>query len=233
MEAIILAGGFGTRLRPAISDIPKSMAPIFGQPFLSILLFDLSKKGFDRVILSVGYKHSNLINYYGKKFNQLELNYVIEDKPLGTGGAIKKSLSYVQNDHAFIFNGDTFIDLDTLSLESMWSLNNEPVMAITEISDSFRYGKVIERDGLIIDFQEKGILGHGYINCGCYVFSKNQLNHFNSDISFSIENDFFRHFVKNNKLFCFKSKSEFIDIGTPEDYFSAQNKLKKYLPYRF
>ena len=176
MEAIILAGGLGTRLRSVISDMPKSMAPISGHPFLSLLLYNLSLKGFKRAILSVGYKYADIKRFFGKSFHELDLHYVIENEPLGTGGAIRSSLKHINSDHAHVFNGDTFIDLDFDSIESLWKTHKKTIVSITEVPDTYRYGKVIESNGLILDFVEKGNRGRGLINCGAYVFGKNELN---------------------------------------------------------
>ena len=112
MEAIVLAGGFGTRLKSVISDIPKPMAPVAGKPFLQYILDWLLKNKITRVILSVGYKWEIIYNEFGKKYGTIDLLYSIETSPLDTGGAIAMSLSQVQNDNFFIVNGDTFFNID-------------------------------------------------------------------------------------------------------------------------
>jgi D-glycero-alpha-D-manno-heptose 1-phosphate guanylyltransferase len=85
-EAVVLAGGFGTRLRAVVPDLPKPMAPIGGKPFLELLLHSLSQKGFQRVVLSVGFMAEKISSHFGNHFDNMELDYVIEDQPLGTGG---------------------------------------------------------------------------------------------------------------------------------------------------
>ncbi|GAH63146.1 unnamed protein product, partial [marine sediment metagenome] len=115
-EAIILAGGLGTRLKSVISDIPKPMAPIHGKPFLEYLLSYLVKFKIKKVILSVGYKYQYIFDHFGDNYKGLKLLYAIEDKPLGTGGGIRNAVDHINNDHFFLLNGDTYyeVDLDKL-----------------------------------------------------------------------------------------------------------------------
>ena len=121
-EAIVLSGGLGTRLRGIVPDLPKSMAPIGDRPFLEILLKNLAKKGFKRVILSLGYMAEKITAHFGSSFAGMELHYVIEEKPLGTGGAIRLALSVCSQDHAYVFNGDTFLDLEVDKIYEEWKL---------------------------------------------------------------------------------------------------------------
>ena len=105
MEAIILAGGFGTRLKHLIPDLPKPMAYVCGRPFLRYILDDLTDKGVDRIILAVGYLKETIIDYFGDSYRGAEIIYSVEDDPLLTGGAIKKSLHYCEDNDVFIING--------------------------------------------------------------------------------------------------------------------------------
>ena len=112
MEAIVLAGGLGTRLRSVVSELPKPMAPVGDKPFLEYILKYLKKNGIDKVVLSVGYKWETIKEYFGDSFEDIELVYSIENEPLGTGGAIKQAMEYVSDVNVFIVNGDTFFDID-------------------------------------------------------------------------------------------------------------------------
>ena len=107
MEGIVLAGGFGTRLREVVPDLPKPMAPIAGRPFLEILLSTLARKGFTRVVLSLGFMAEKIITHFGESYAGMHLVYEVESRPLGTGGAIRAALTRFESDHVFIFNGDT------------------------------------------------------------------------------------------------------------------------------
>jgi len=140
MEAIVRAGGFGTRLRQLVADVPKPMAPIAGRPFLEILLGSLSQKGFSRVVLSLGVMAEKLSDHSGARFAAMDIAYVVEDTPLGTGGAIRLAFEACTQDHVFIFNGDTYIDLEVQSLEQQWQAKRHPIVVGRQVPDTTRYG---------------------------------------------------------------------------------------------
>ncbi len=111
MEAIVLCGGKGTRLKSIVRDIPKPMADIHGKPFLEYLLDYLSIYGFSTVVLAVSYRYEIIQNHFGQSHKSISLIYSVEDKPLGTGGAIKQALSFTSGEHVFVLNGDSYNDL--------------------------------------------------------------------------------------------------------------------------
>jgi len=225
MEAVVLAGGLGTRLRKVVPDLPKPMAPIAGRPFLEILLNSLVNKGFTRVILSVGFMAEMIIGFFGNHFNGLELIYVVENQPLGTGGATRIALEQVKADHVFVFNGDTFLDLNINDLESLWTARHRPIVVAREVSDTTRFGRLLIDDGILIGFSEKGMSGSGLINAGCYVFSRDQLAEYRLGSVFSLEQDYLARIVSTRSLDVFVSHGKFIDIGLPEDFARAQSEL--------
>ena len=228
MEAIILAGGFGTRLNSVIKDVPKPMAPIQDKPFLEILLTNLHKKGFTRVILSLGFMSEFIRSYFGSSFLGIEIVYSIEEQPLGTGGAIKLALEYAKKDHIFIFNGDTFLDLEVLDVEDLWLKYRKPILVTTRIHDSSRYGGVVVDDGVLISFVEKCSQKSELINAGCYVLPKNQLSNFNKFLNeFSFEKNYLSSYEGEIRIFI--SQGLFIDIGIPEDFHVAQNLLSNFI----
>jgi D-glycero-alpha-D-manno-heptose 1-phosphate guanylyltransferase len=222
MEAIVLAGGFGTRLREVVPDLPKPMAPIAGRPFLEILLNDLAHKGFKRVVLSLGYKAQIIISHFGDQFAGMGIAYAVEETPLGTGGAARLGLSQCRGDHAFIFNGDTFLDLEARAVEILWQRHKQPIIVAREVSDTARYGRLLTEGGRVTGFTEKGVNGQGLINAGCYVLGAGQLNAWPLNMPFSLEADYFTEIVKTERLNIFKTQGVFIDIGVPEDYLRAQ-----------
>lgn len=229
MEAVILAGGLGTRLRAVVHDVPKPMAPIAGHPFLEILLTQLSRQNFDRVILSVGHLADRVVDHFGERFLNLELHYIIEETPLGTGGALAAALPHCRSDHAFVLNGDTFLDLEMGAVEQMWQARRSPIMVLREVGDTARYGRV-ELDGeLITGFSEKGISGRGSINAGTYVLPVELLDAWVDRAPFSFEADFLPAAIKDLSLLGFCSAGAFIDIGIPEDYQRAQTLLLPWL----
>jgi D-glycero-alpha-D-manno-heptose 1-phosphate guanylyltransferase len=233
MEAIILAGGFGSRLREMVPDLPKPMAPVAGRPFLEILLLFLSHKGFTRVILSLGFMAFKISNYFGKSFAGMDLVYVVEDSPLGTGGAVRLALSISEESHVFTFNGDTFLDLEVDEIEQLWKNNGHPIIVGHKVQDTARYGRLLTKDNYVTGLVEKGISGPGLVNAGCYIFNKTQFDCFQMNEAFSLETDFLTGLVARNKVNVFVTEGLFIDIGIPRDYTLAQTllsslKLKTY-----
>lgn len=225
MEAIVLAGGFGTRLRQVVADVPKPMAPIAGRPFLEILLGSLARKGFSRVVLSLGFMAEKISDHFGARFAGMDLAYVVEDAPLGTGGAIRLALDACTQDHVFVFNGDTYLDLEVQSLEQQWQAKRHQIVVGRQVSDTSRYGRLVVDGGRITCFAEKGIAGHGLINAGCYVLAADALARFPLNQPFSIETDYLVPEVTSGTVEVFVTEGMFIDIGIPEDYARAQTLL--------
>lgn len=227
MEAIVLAGGFGTRLQSVVSEVPKPMAPIGEKPFLEYILKYLQKNGINKVILSVGYKWEIIRDYFGDKFENIELVYSVEDEPLGTGGAIKKAMGLVEKNEVYIINGDTFFDveLSKLSLENGSMLQ----LSLKTMSDFDRYGCVeSDADGYITAFTEKSYRKKGNINGGIYLANKYIFDNFKLSEKFSFE-EFMQDNFKTIKATVKVFDNYFIDIGIPEDYKKAQVEVGKYI----
>jgi len=222
MEAIVLAGGFGTRLRALVSDTPKPMAPVAGKPFLEILLQALAQKGFKRVVLSLGFLAHKVTAHFEARFAGMDLHYVIEDQPLGTGGAVRLALESCLHDHIFVFNGDTFLDLEVNAIEAAWQANRHPIIVCRQVPDTARYGSLLTDAGRVIGFLEKGAGGPGLINAGCYVFARDQLDSFKFNQNFSLETDYLADAVTKTPFNIFVTEGLFIDIGVPEDYLRSQ-----------
>ncbi len=225
MEAIVLAGGRGSRLRKVISGLPKPMAPIAGRPFLELLLELLASKGFRRVVLSVGYMADKVTTHFGDCFAGIELAYEIESTPLGTGGAIRQAMGRCNADHVFIFNGDTYLDLEVEHVEMYWRQHHVPIIVAREVEDTTRYGRLETNRGRVVGFTEKGSAGPGLINAGCYLFPTDVLRDFQEGAQFSLEEDFLAQRVPRQRFDVFVSNGQFIDIGIPEDYARAKNEL--------
>ena len=225
MEAIVLAGGFGTRLRQVVADVPKPMASIAGRPFLEILLGSLAKKGFSRSVLSLGFMAEKISAHFGHRFAGLDLAYVVEDTPLGTGGATRLAARACTQDHVFVFNGDTYLDLEVGLLERRWHANRNSIVVGRQVPDTTRYGRLIVDGDRITSFAEKGIAGPGLINAGCYVLATDALARFPLNQPFSIETDYLVPEVARATVEVFVTEGMFIDIGIPEDYARAQTLL--------
>lgn len=229
MEAVILAGGKGTRLREVVADVPKPMAPIGGRPFLEILLNALASHGFRRAIISVGYMADKISGYFGSQHGDIELTYVHEEEPLGTGGGLRLALEQVISDHVFVFNGDTFLNLESALVEERWLQHGRPIIVGCEVPDTFRYGRLLEDDGIACGFTEKGTSGPGLINAGCYVLNRGQLDSFPLFEKFSFETDYLVGAVAKGEFDVFVTSGRFIDIGVPEDYHRAEEEIKDFM----
>ena len=227
MQAIVLAGGFGTRLREVVADVPKPMAPIGRRPFLEIFLNTLAAKGFSRVVMSVGYMAHKISDYFGETHAGMKLLYAHEQCPLGTGGGVRLAIEQITTDHAFVFNGDTFLDLESVLVENHWQSRQRPIIVGREVPETSRYGRLLEKDGVVTGFAEKGMNGPGLINAGCYVLGRQQLNMFKLGVPFSLEKDFLIPAVERCEFDVFVTTGAFIDIGVPEDYMRAQQELSE------
>lgn len=222
MQAIILAGGLGTRLRGVVHDVPKPMAPVCDKPFLEYILEELNNNGFKKVVLAVGYKHEVIMDHFHNKYKNIEILYSIEDSPLGTGGCIKKALNLLDDEYVYIVNGDTMFRIDYSKMKT-----SKDVMIACKYLDKFdRYGKVIIDNDRIVSFKEKEPNQSGYFNGGIYLFKRNILNNFDLGEKFSLEKDFFEKYIDNIYIEAYKSSDYFIDIGIPEDYFKAEEDFK-------
>lgn len=224
-EAIILAGGLGTRLKSVIGDIPKPMAQVARKPFLEILIKLLFEKKFTHIILSVGYSADKITDYFGREFCGVPIVYSKEEKPLGTGGAIRLALDEATQEHVYVFNGDTYLDFQADELEKLWQKDNLPIIVGREVEDTSRYGRLLVENGKVKGFAEKGVSGRGLINAGCYILQKNQLDDFPLNQSFSFENDYLVKAVNEKDFNVFTTAGKFIDIGIPKDYERAQIEL--------
>lgn len=226
MEGIVLAGGLGTRLRSRISNIPKTMAPIGGRPFLEILLKRMVGAGCTRIVLSVGYLNEVIRNHFGNYFHSTELIYVIENAPLGTGGAIRSALEMTRENSVLILNGDTFLEVDLRLLLGAHLAAGRPLsLSVTEVPDVERYGGVMIDDESVTGFAEKGHAGEGWINGGVYAMRRDFPWPTHLPDRFSFENDVLAPQVSSIKPLAFRCRGQFIDIGIPEDLDRAEKKL--------
>lgn len=236
-EAIILAGGFGTRLQTVISDVPKPMAPVNGQPFLNYQLNYLKHFGIKHAILSVGYLHENITSYYKNNFNGISIEYSIEENPLGTGGGIRKAIAVCKSKSVLVLNGDSFFEIDLHTFSNHhYTFKSDFTLALRKVENSARFGTIKlsvsggGRGQKIISFAEKnGESIPGLINGGVYAINTDvYLQKTKADINFSIEKDFFEAKLKELNIFGTEFNNYFIDIGIPEDYAKAQNDFKEF-----
>ncbi|HHD81704.1 MAG TPA: D-glycero-D-manno-heptose 1-phosphate guanosyltransferase [Campylobacterales bacterium] len=224
MEAIVLAGGLGTRLKSVVSDVPKPMALVAQKPFLSYLLEYLNSYGVSRVVLAVGYKWEVIEAYFGQDFKGMELLYSVEQEPLGTGGAVKKALEMISGEEVLMLNGDTYFKVDLKRLQIR--PNSKITLSLKEMQDFNRYGSVeFNETGRLTSFQEKCYKEQGYINGGVYLLRRDIFCDYHLSKNFSFEK-FLENNFKNLGISTERSNAYFIDIGIPEDYRRAQCELK-------
>lgn len=227
-EAIILAGGLGTRLSGITKDIPKPMVDINKKPFLCYLMDCLKIQGINKVLLSIGYKHNVIMSYFGLKYKGLLIEYIIETEALGTGGAISEALKRTKQDDVFVLNGDSFFNINLKELmNAHYKWNSLLTVAVKPMYNFKRYGSIILKDNRIIGFEEKCFKNAGLINGGIYVMKRAIANLFPKERSFSFEG-FLEKNIDKIAPYAFISNEYFIDIGIPEDYKKAQQELNDY-----
>ncbi len=231
MEAIILAGGLGTRLKGIVDDVPKSMALINGHPFLEYLMNYLTGQGIKRVVLSVGHKRELIESFFKDQYKGISITYAVEDEPLGTGGGILNAFSKVESDLAFTMNGDSLfrIDFNAMMKRHIESLS-DITLSLKYLDDTARFGTVrFDETYRITGFDEKNPdSGEGYINGGIYLLNKGFLENAKFPPVFSIEKDCFEKHYNKSRIFGYLSRGYFLDIGIPEDYQKAQDEFKRF-----
>jgi len=225
-EAIILAGGFGTRLKEKISEIPKPMAPIQGRPFLEFLLTYLKRYKIGHVVLSVGYKSNIISDYFGEEFDGMKISYAIEKEPLGTGGGIKLAMEHLSGENTFILNGDTLFQVNLADLNEFYTAHSADLaIALKRKRDISRYGTVELDYSKVKGFREKRPVTSGLINGGVYLTSSSIFERFDLPEKFSFETDFLEKHLDDMEVHAMTSKAYFIDIGIPQDYDKAHREL--------
>ena len=227
-EAIILAGGFGTRLRHVVSDVPKPMAPVDGKPFLHYVLDALARQGYTHVVLATGYMHEVIESHFGGSYAGIALSYARETSPLGTGGAIVNAMQHCHDTSVTVLNGDTLFlaDLGRLRLFAAAKATRLAIV-LRDVDDAGRYGAVETDDtGRVIRFREKDpSTGPGLINGGIYQIDTTLLAGHNVGTPFSFEKDNMQRQHTAEAFYAYADNAYFIDIGVPEDYRRAQKEL--------
>lgn len=229
-EAIVLAGGLGTRLRSVITDVPKPMAPIGGRPFLEHLLDHWIGQGIQRFTLSVGYRHEAITGHFGNAYRGAALRYALEQAPLGTGGALLRTLgAFPIESPVLLLNGDTYfaVDLDRLS-DFAARTEADITFALFETSDRARYmGIELDPKGQILKLQAQHQSPH-LANGGVYWLRPGVLGEqaAAAECPQSLETDVFPAMLRAGRKLCGRVfHGTFIDIGVPDDFRRAQGLL--------
>lgn len=224
IPAVILVGGLGTRLRAAVPDRQKVVAPVGGRPFVFHLLDQVADAGLKRVVLCTGYKAEQVAESVGTNYRGLNITYSSEPSPLGTAGALRHALSTIDAETVLAMNGDSFCEVN---LGAMWISHRQhkanATLVVIEVPQTRDGGRVaIDDQGAITSFVEKGTSGgSGWISAGIYLLERAVLESIPGDRAVSIERETFPAWVGRG-LYAFKTSGKFLDIGTPESYTVAQ-----------
>ena len=227
MQAIVLAGGYGTRLRDVVSDIPKVLAPVMGRPFLAWMLDELVLDGFGTICIATGYlgeKISTAFGYSHRCGNRAAaITYSHEEVPLGTGGAVRRALDTLPDEATFVLNGDTFLRPYWERMRATQvAYKSRLTIAVRQVDNVSRYGVVDIEDGVIVGFGEKTRRGPGYISAGVYLLDRSTFSDLPAETrAFSMERDVISARLEQIKPRAFLTHTPFLDIGVPEDFSCA------------
>lgn len=226
-EAIILAGGLGTRLQQAVPELPKCLAPVNGYPFIQYVVNHLVNQGIEKIILSLGYRSEQVIEYFDNHTQAVPVVYSVENEPLGTGGGIQLALRHTLQYQALVVNGDTLCRADVQQLAGEHEFSGAVcTLSLKPMQQFSRYGSVsLEPDGRVSSFHEKKYCEEGLINTGVYLLDVTRFTELNLPEKCSFEKDFLERYCTDGLIYGFVQEEYFIDIGIPEDYERAQKEL--------
>ena len=227
IDVLILCGGAGSRLRPLISDRPKGMALIGGRPFLDILVDDLLKQGFQRIIFCVGHLKEQIIEHF-KSRKDVDFQFSEEDVPLGTGGAVKNALPRIHSNTILVLNGDSICTVNFIELILFhYDQASSATFVLADPQGRHDAGIVlIDDSNKVQSFLEKTSSSSsckGFINAGIYLLQLDNLLFSRIKSPFSLEHDIFPVLAKDYACYGFVVDSELVDIGTPERYLKANH----------
>ncbi len=231
LMTFILAGGLGTRLRELSGDRPKGLMPIGGQPFLQRLLERLAAQGLSECVLCLGYRADAIIAHFmAQPIANLQLHFSVETEPRGTAGALRVAEAYWRA-HNFILNGDTEITFDFASLQQFHHTQQATVtIGLTHVADASRFGRVqLNETGQVRAFLEKdGVAQDGFVNAGMYLAAAEALASIPTTGAYSIEKEWLPSLLRQSRaIYGYVVAPEFIDIGTPADYWRLANQQVK------
>lgn len=222
-EAIVLVGGLGTRLRSVVDDVPKPLAPVAGRPFLAWVLDHLAEGGIRRVVLAAGYMAEKVEHVVGPKWRGMTVDYSVETRASGTGGAVRQACGMLRGSAAHVLNGDTFVRYRPGGLAQAAEAAGAWIgIALAHVPDVARYGAVECVEGRVTGFLEKGHAGPGYINAGCYFLTAEAIAALPAEESYSFETRVLVPMTAAGHVCGYAGTSGFVDIGVPEDYRRAQ-----------
>ncbi|NVK54901.1 MAG: NTP transferase domain-containing protein [Alteromonadaceae bacterium] len=226
MEAILLAGGLGTRLHSVTGDkYPKCLAEVNNKSFLHYIIEDLLQQGVTRFIFAVSHHADMVRNAVSTHFPGIDCEFSYETEPLGTGGAIKQALQRVQSPHALVFNADSFMQVNIQAFVAFCQNKKADLgLVCTEVDDLSRFGAADIQHEKLVGFHEKGQSGSGYINAGIYYVNKHLSLIEQQPVKFSFEHNVLS--ADNAQAYVYAVKGLFFDIGTPDDLAGASELVR-------
>jgi len=235
MQAVILAGGLGTRLRSIVNDKPKPMAEIVGKPFLEYQIEFLKRHQISELVFCVGYLHQLIQDYFGDGARWgVKINYAVEEQLLGTAGALKNAERYLQESFV-VLNGDSFFDFDLTAFHEFhksWKSEQGSYLgsiALTEVNDTRDYGAITtDAGGRILKFEEKSAAStpEKQINAGAYILQRDVMNTIPRQVKVSLERETFPALLQQGRILGgYRARGFFVDIGTPSGFQKFQNHI--------
>jgi NDP-sugar pyrophosphorylase family protein len=223
VSAAILAGGFGTRLRPAVADRPKALAPVHGRPFLTILLDQLAAAEIEEVTLLTGFQSRQVREMLGETYAGMSLIYSEEPSPLGTAGAVRWALPKLAASTILLLNGDSYCAVDFAAFRAFHEHAVAQIsLVLARVPDATRYGCVLtDHHGRVQHFAEKTAFRADWINAGINLLERPVLEQVPVGQPLSLEHDVLPERVARGRVFGFRCNGRFLDIGTPEAYAEA------------
>lgn len=227
-EAVILAGGLGTRLRDTVPELPKCMAPVNGHPFISYVVSYLQQQGINWFIFSLGYRSEVFIEYLTELLPLCNYEIAIETEPLGTGGAIQFACTYAKEKNVVVVNGDSIFKTDLAQQADLhFAVEAYCTLALKPMKNFDRYGAVeLNPDQTIAAFKEKQFYAEGLINGGVYILNIPAYFDLFLPEKFSFETDYLQEYYPHKRIYGVENDGYFIDIGIPEDFIKAQTELR-------
>jgi NDP-sugar pyrophosphorylase family protein len=225
VSAAILAGGFGTRLRSAVADRPKVLAPVHDRPFLTYLLDQLADASIEEVVLLTGFRAPQVRSILGETYAGMRLVYSQEPIPLGTGGAIRWALPKLSASTVLLLNGDSYCDVDLAAFRDFHNRRAaDASLALVKVAEGSRFGRVVtDQNGRVIRFEEKtAVAGTDWINAGIYLLERSLIEEIPLGQPRSLERHLMPAWVERLRCYGFRCAGRFLDIGTPETYASAE-----------
>jgi len=223
VQAVVLAGGLGTRLRAAVADRPKVLAPIHGRPWVTFLLNQLADAGVRHVVMLTGFKADQVQNALGDDYRGMRLVYAQESTPLGTAGAVRAALPLLTSPAILLLNGDSYCAADLADLREFHGRREADLTIVVARSpDASRFGTVrAQEDGRVVGFEEKTQSAGGWINAGIYLLATTLIAEIAPHRHVSLEKEMFPAWIARKAFYAFHTDGRFLDIGTPESYAQA------------